>query len=121
MPAGMGHRMLCSDLIHLQWRKGKGWTRPANAILEENSPASACVNSEVPVPANSVVRIRRGDKTIEGTVVSCAFDRIGYFAEIEFNAGFEWSLELFRPEHLFDPRMLAAKPELRTRTSGTPS
>jgi hypothetical protein len=109
--------MLCSDLIHLQWRKGKGWTRPANAILEEISPASACVHSEVPVPANSVVRIRRGDKTIEGTVVNCAFDSIGYFAEIEFNAGFEWSPELFRPEHLFDPQTLAEKP--RTRTAGT--
>ena len=76
------------------------------ALLEDISRSGACLQTDIPLPVETTVRIRRGRKTLEGTITYCVYHDIGYFAGITFDARQGWSKRVFLPKHLVDPAQL---------------
>ena len=103
-------RLLCADLVEIEWRDREGRTVKATAILEDISPSGACLQADIPLPVEALVRIRHGRKTLEGKISYCAYHDIGYFAGVAFNAKHKWSRRMFRPKHLVDPAKLEGAP-----------
>lgn len=102
-------RMLCADLVDIQWHDKAGRTRRAIANLEDISITGACVQLETPIPLQTMLRISYPKGELQGRVCYCVYREIGYFLGVEFEPGFRWSLRQFRPEHLLDPRRLVAR------------
>jgi hypothetical protein len=96
-------RLLCADLVQIEWTDSAGKTCNTTAILEDISRAGACLQADVPMPVNALVQIRRGKTLLEGTITYCAFRDIGYFAGLTFIDNQHWSQRMFRPKHLVDP------------------
>jgi len=99
-------RMLCADLVDVQWKDKNGRTRRAIANLEDISLSGACIQVEAPIPIETTLRITYPKGELQGRVCYCVFREIGYFLGIEFEPGFRWSLRQFKPQHLLDPRRL---------------
>jgi hypothetical protein len=102
-------RLLCADLVQVEWRDQAGKTRSTTAILEDISRTGACLQTDVPIPVEELVQVRHGRKTLEGKVNYCAYHEIGYFAGVGFSANQRWSQRVFRPKHLVDPTTLEDK------------
>ena len=96
-------RLLCADLVQLEWKDRAGRQRGATAILEDISRSGACLQTDVPMPVKGLVQLRHGRKTLDGAVQYCAFRDIGYFVGVNFIAKQRWSRRMFRPKHLVDP------------------
>ena len=104
-------RLLCADLVEVEWRDKNGRKRRSVANLEDISQSGACLQLDLAIPLQCPVRIRyeRGD--LAGVVRYCVYREIGYFLGVEFDAGQKWNERAFRPLHLFDPRRLAQQSE----------
>jgi len=102
-------RMLCADLVDVQWKDQSGRTRRGVANLEDISLSGACLQVDRPVPLDTPFRISYPNGELMGTVKYCVFREIGYFLGIEFEAGSRWSQRHFRPQHLLDPRRLVGR------------
>lgn len=102
-------RLLCADLVDVQWRDKDGKVRRTVANLEDISLSGACVQVDHPIPLHSQLRISYPKGELHGRVCYCVYREIGYFIGIEFETGFRWSIKQFRPQHLFDPRRLVAR------------
>lgn len=107
-------RLLCADLVNLQWREEDGRTRRAVANLEDISLSGACLQLDQAIPLRTVVRISHPKGYLIGQVKYCVYREIGYFLGVEFEPGSSWSRKQFKPQHLFDPRRLANKPRRTT-------
>jgi hypothetical protein len=107
-------RLLCADLVEIEWEDRGGSVRKTTAILEDISRSGACLQTDVPVPVEALVRVRHGRKTLEGTVSYCTYHEIGYYAGITFTAKQRWSRKVFRPKHLVDPTELEAVAEAKS-------
>lgn len=101
-------RLLCADLIKVRWKDKSGQIRTALANLEDISLSGACLQMDVPVPHETLLRIALPKNTFEGRVRYCVFRETGYFVGVQFEPGFKWSRRHFRPKHLLDPRRLVA-------------
>jgi len=77
--------------------------------LEDISISGACIQVDQPVPLQTILKMSFPKGELQGRVRYCVFREIGYFLGIEFEPGCRWSLRLFRPQHLLDPRKLAAR------------
>ena len=106
-------RLLCADLVEIEWTDRAGWNRTATAILEDISRSGACLQTDVPLPVHGTVRMRHGRKTLEGAVSYCAYREIGYFAGMTFAGRQHWSRRVFRPKHLVDPAELEVAAETK--------
>jgi hypothetical protein len=104
-------RLLCADLVQIEWQDREGRPNTATAILEDISRTGACLQTDLPIPVKALVQVRHGRKTLEGTVSYCAYHDIGYFMGITFGAHNRWSRRVFRPKHLVDPGALNIAPE----------
>jgi hypothetical protein len=102
-------RMLCADLVDIQWKDKSGRTRRAVANLEDISLSGACVQVDKPIPLLTTIRLSYPKGELQGQVCYCVYREIGYFLGIEFETGCRWSLRQFRPQHLMDPRRLVAR------------
>lgn len=102
-------RLLCADLVDVQWKDKNGHTRRAIANLEDISVSGACVQVDVPVALQTLLRITFPKGELRGRVRYCIYKEIGYFLGIEFEPGYRWSLRLFRPQHLVDPGQVFAR------------
>ena len=110
-------RMLCADMVNVQWKDKTGRTRKLLAHLEDISLSGACLQLDMPVPLQTVLRItyRKGKVEgkvlgrLEGNVQYCVYHEIGYFIGVEFGEGFRWSQREFKPQHMVDPRRLAIR------------
>ncbi|MDQ2900082.1 MAG: hypothetical protein M3Y07_09810 [Acidobacteriota bacterium] len=111
-------RLLCADVVSVEWKDKSGWNRANDALLEDISPSGACLQADSPIPARSHVRIRVRDAVVEGEVRYCTFREIGYFVGIEFPTEHRWSKRLFRPKHLFDVQRLVARSSEKSRAAG---
>jgi hypothetical protein len=102
-------RMLCADMVDLQWKDKTGKIHKAIANLEDISLSGACLQFDHPIPLQTDVRIdyRKGELT--GKVRYCVYREIGYFLGVEFEPGCRWSAREFRPQHLLDPRRLVVR------------
>jgi hypothetical protein len=102
-------RMLCAELVKLEWRDKSGSRCVRTAHLEDISLSGACVNLETAVICGSTVAIRYGDGELKGAIRYCLYRDGSYFLGIEFAEGGKWSSKHFKPEHLLDPRALVTQ------------
>lgn len=102
-------RMLCADLVDVQWRDQSGRRRRGVANLEDISLCGACLQVDRPIPLGTVFRISYPKGELSGKVKYCVFREIGYFLGVEFDPGSRWSQRHFRPQHLLDPRRLVTR------------
>ena len=99
-------RLLCADLVDIQWKDQSGRIRRDVANLEDISLSGACLQVERPVPLGTAFRITYPKGVLSGKVKYCVFREVGYYLGIEFAEGTRWSKQDFRPQHLLDPRSL---------------
>ncbi len=99
-------RMLCADLVDLQWRDPSGRTRRTVANLEDISLSGACIQLDKPIPLGTKVRMTYPKGELQGFIRYCVFREIGYFLGVEFEDNCRWSMRQFRPQHMLDPRRL---------------
>jgi hypothetical protein len=109
-------RMLCADLVDIQWKDPNGRTRRGVANLEDISLSGACLQVDRPVTLGSPLHISYPGGELNGTVKYCVFREIGYFLGVEFDPGCRWSQRAYRPQHLLDPRRLVGRTLHRLRT-----
>jgi hypothetical protein len=95
-------RMLCADMIDIQWKAPKGGPQRATALLEDISPSGACLQLEFDIPVGSEIHWKSPNQEFAGCVRYCEFREIGYFAGVEFVPGRKWSQSTYEPEHLLD-------------------
>jgi hypothetical protein len=112
-------RMLCADIVGLEWKDKGGRTRRAMAHLEDISLSGASLQMDCPVPLQTGLRITYPRGEFRGIVRYCVFREIGYFLGIEFEPGSKWSLRHFKPQHMLDPRQLVIRAVNRQRYSQT--
>ena len=99
-------RMLCADLVDLQWKDKNQKTRRAIANLEDISISGACLQVERPIPLTTIVRMSFPNGELAGVVKYCVFREIGYFLGVEFADGSRWTEHNFKPQHMLDPRRI---------------
>lgn len=104
-------RMLCADLVDIEWQDENGRIRRTVANLEDISHSGACLQLDVAVPAHTKVRINHPRGELVGMVRYCVYREIGYFLGVQFEARSKWYRRNFRPLHLFDPRRLVTRGE----------
>ncbi len=113
-------RLLCADLVDVQWKDQTGRIRRGVANLEDISLSGACLQVERPVPLGTPFRIAHTNGTLMGKVKYCVFREIGYFLGVEFEPGQRWSQRSFRPQHLLDPRRLVNRAVNRIKDNPSP-
>jgi hypothetical protein len=99
-------RLMCAELVELEWRDKSGRQRSEMANLEDLSVFGACIQCENLVKRGTPVVIRYGNGELPGVVRYCFYRDEGYFLGIEFSEGCKWSSEHFQPKHLLDFRAL---------------
>jgi hypothetical protein len=92
---------LCSHLVTMRWND-----HAAVANLERISSDTATVNTEESLPLGTAVAICAEDCELKGTVTRCVLEMSGH--EIDISLQPAWSLEVFVPDHLFDPDVMIA-------------
>jgi hypothetical protein len=111
-------RMLCADLVDVDWKDQNGRTRHGVANLEDISLSGACLQVDRPIPLGTPIHISYPGGELSGKVKYCVFREIGYFLGVEFNDGCRWSQRSFRPQHLLDPRRLVTRTLTRLKAEG---
>jgi hypothetical protein len=101
-------RMLCADMIDVQWKGRAGSEQRTMAILEDISSSGACLQVEEPIPLGVEIRWDQPGQKFRGYVRYCVYREIGYFVGVEFEASFKWSKRGFQPQHLLDLQTLVA-------------
>ena len=102
-------RMLCADMVDVQWKDKTGRIRRGVANLEDISLSGACLQFDQPIPLQTDLRISYPKGELTGKVRYCVYREIGYFLGVEFEAGCKWSQRHFKPQHLLDPRRLVIR------------
>jgi hypothetical protein len=102
-------RMLCADMVDVQWKDKAGRQRKGVANLEDISLSGACLQFDQPIPLQTGLRISYPKGELLGRVRYCVYREIGYFLGIEFEPGSRWSARHFKPQHLLDPRRLVIR------------
>ncbi len=120
MDRRVDHRLLCADLVDVQWKDVTGRLRRGVANLEDISISGACLQVDRPIPLGTTYKISYPNGLLAGTVKYCVFREIGYFLGVEFDPGTRWSRNDFRPQHLLDPRRLAVRAGNKARDEATP-
>jgi hypothetical protein len=99
-------RLLCADLVQIKWKNEAGEACDLTALLEDISPSGACLQTDSPIPVNTLLQLQHGRTRLKATVSYCAYREIGYFMGVTFTAKQRWSQRMFRPKHLVDPAKL---------------
>ena len=60
-------RMLCADLVDVQWKDKNGRTRRAIANLEDISLSGACLQVDAPIPIETTLRILLPEGGVAGS------------------------------------------------------
>jgi hypothetical protein len=107
-------RVLCADLVDLQWKDKTGRNRRSIANLEDISLSGACLQVDRPIPLMTAIRITYPKGELFAKVKYCVFREIGYFLGVEFEEGCRWSQQSYKPQHMLDPRRLVNRTINRT-------
>lgn len=99
-------RLLCADMVDVEWIDASGTERREIALLEDISALGLCLQTENALPENSQVTVTLNSVPVELTVRYCEWREIGYFAGLNFAPGSQWLPEDFSPQHLTDPLIL---------------
>lgn len=96
----LDHRLLCADMVEVEWTDSKGKLRITTALLEDISPLGFCLQLESKLPIGSAVLVNFNGVQTRAMVRYCCWREIGYFAGLTFAPGSRWSPERFTPKHL---------------------
>lgn len=99
-------RLMCADLVDIEWRDANGRVQRTVANLEDISAIGACLQVESEIPLRTTIRMTAMNNELVGEVRYCVFREYGYFLGIQFEPGVKWNSRAFKPLHLFDPRRL---------------
>jgi len=99
-------RLLCADVVEIEWTDKNGQTRHCTANLEDISQSGLGLQVEHPVSLLTTVHISHERGELVGKVKSCVSRHSGYLLGVEFEQGFRWSPDIFRPRRLLNPRRL---------------
>jgi len=99
-------RLLCADLVPVEWKDRSGRMRRTMANLEDISMAGACLQVETEIPVGTAVKFTVSKGVLSGVVRYATYREIGYFLGVQFDPGIKWTPRTFRPMHLLDPRSL---------------
>ena len=99
-------RLLCADMVFVQWTDGNGRQRDVTGLLEDISASGACLQMEAALDIGTSVELRHAKANFSGIVCYCVYREIGYFIGVHFSADSHWSQENFEPQHLLDLREL---------------
>jgi hypothetical protein len=102
-------RMMCADMVEVQWKDDAGRLRTCTALLEDISTSGACLQLDGPVSRGTTVEIEYRGGRLEGSVCYCFFRDIGYWVGVQFTPKTKWSRQQFRPRHLLDVRKLLGR------------
>lgn len=114
-------RLLCADLVDIQWQDKAGRVKKSVANLEDISLCGACLQMDTPIPLETIVIIGHAKGELHGTVRYCVYREIGYFIGLQFDGGSRWNQRLFRPQHLLDPRRLVLRASNRPAKPDQPT
>jgi PilZ domain len=101
-------RMMCADIVDVQWKDTAGKRRHCVGLLEDISSSGACLQLESPLPLGAEVTLKCPQREFEGHIRYCVYREIGYFAGIQFERSCRWSKRTFKPQHMLDPRTLTS-------------
>ena len=99
-------RLMCADLVNLEWVDGKGRPQHTVANLEDISALGACIQVEDEIPLRTLIRMKVLDQEYLGEIRYCVFREFGFFLGVQFESGVKWNSRAFKPLHMFDPREL---------------
>jgi hypothetical protein len=102
-------RLLCSDLVQIDWQELDGAQHREIAILENVSGSGAGLFTGVSIPAGTQVRIAVNDIQLTGCVKHCVFRENGYIVGLELDETSRrtsCSPRDLLPEHLLDVSLL---------------
>ena len=102
-------RLLCADMVEVQWKEDSGKVHTCTGLLEDISPSGACLQLDSPLAHGKTLRIEYRKGRLQGSVCYYFFKDIGYWVGVQFTTRKKWSKKDFRPKHLLDPRKLVAK------------
>ena len=109
-------RLMCADMVEVEWQEDTGEVRTCTGLLEDISPSGACLQLDSPLALDKTLVIRYRKGRLEGSVCYCFFKEIGYWVGVRFSSRKKWSSKDFRPRHLLDPRKLLARATPPRRT-----
>ena len=106
-------RYLCSNLVSVHLPVHSGGEREVVGNLEEIYPSGAYLNMEEPIDSGLPLRMVCSDLhatcEFKAVVGGCHHDpTTGYYIEVEFSPGFQWSPEVYMPKHLIQASSLLA-------------
>ena len=104
-------RMMCADMVGVEWTDDLGQARKCTGLLEDISPQGACLQLDDPMPLGTALDIEYHKTSLRGSVSYCYFSEIGYWVGVRFGPRTKWSPKRFRPRHLLDlKKLLTEKP-----------
>jgi hypothetical protein len=95
-------RLLCADMVDVEWQDRSGRTRKAAALLEDIAASGACIQFETAIPLGTELKVSCAQGVLEGVVRYCVYREIGYFVGVQFSGSSRWSRQEFEPQHLLD-------------------
>ena len=102
-------RLLCADMVEVEWTDRSGWLWITTALLEDISGNGACLHTEKAMSPGTEVILRIRGAEAPARISYCTLQELGYFLGVEFRNGFHWSKQEFLPQHLLDLSKLAAR------------
>jgi PilZ domain len=108
-------RMMCAELVELEWKDKTGRVFRNVANLEDISVSGACVQLETPVQKGTRVTVKYGGGEMAATVRYCLYRDLAHFLGLEFAEGCKWTTKRFRPQYMLDPRDLVIRAANRHR------
>ena len=88
-------RLLCADLVEIEWKDKNGRKKRAVANLEDISLSGACLQMDVAIPLQTKVSLAYANGDLLGVIKYCVYREIGYFVGVQFNEGVRWSQRQF--------------------------
>ena len=112
IPKRFENRELCADLVKVTWTPECELTKTEWTILGDISPSGACLETEEPIPQNTVVTLEFGKDRCQARIQYCKYDKANYLLGVKFEEGYRWSSDRWKPEHLvqFRQRKISDKP-----------
>ena len=99
-------RMLCADLVDVQWKDKNGRTRRAIANLEDISLSGACIQVEAPIPIETHAADQLPERRTAGSGLLLRVSGNRLLPGHRVRARISVVAAAVRPQHLLDPRRL---------------
>lgn len=103
-------RVLCSELVALEWMGLDGCTQTAVANMEEIWRTGATLDVDRSLPEGSLLILRREAIELNARVLYCQQNLSGFSVGVQFVGTSEWSPSLFVPAHAVELGSLGKEP-----------